>query len=476
MSNSESTPLLSNADPEAVYSRFSPARKVLIVSFVSCSSLLPMFASGSFIPSIQQIAADLETTGQVVSYAVGLSMFGTALSSFFFATYSSFYGRRPMFLAGLPLLCAGSVGVATASTVPQLMIFRLIQALGTSGGGAVGAGVISDIYKVTERGTALGVFSSVNILFAAALMGNILAPLIGGWGAKYASWRIVQLGLFVTGLVIFCAVYFLMPETAHPGTRGVDKLLSRDRNSDGEDSERRRTPIVWLNPFGCLWLLRSPNVLFVMMSGGLALLADYAILVPIAYTLGARYNITNEAVLGALFIPKGLGNMIGAPLAGRLSDHILVRRREEHGTFMPEDRLRACAPGGLFLVPLSMLFCGLTVHFVPGPVGLALALVFFFTNGLGVVAMQGPASAYLIDILRSRSAEVMAVTVGTRALLLSLPVSGLVPAVIHFGVLPTYVGVAVLAWIGYGMIWATLKYGGKMREWADVGFEESATR
>jgi MFS family permease len=43
-----------------------------------------------------------------------------------------------MYLFGLPLLCLGSIGVATAKTIPQLMVFRFIQAFGTSGGLAVG--------------------------------------------------------------------------------------------------------------------------------------------------------------------------------------------------------------------------------------------------------------------------------------------------------------------------------------------------
>lgn len=43
-----------------------------------------------------------------------------------------------MYLFGLPLLCLGSIGVARSRTISQLMVFRFIQALGTSGGMAVG--------------------------------------------------------------------------------------------------------------------------------------------------------------------------------------------------------------------------------------------------------------------------------------------------------------------------------------------------
>lgn len=56
----------------------------------------------------------------------------------------------------------GSIGVALARTVPQLMLFRVLQAFGGGGGMSVGAGVISDIYRLEQRGAAMGVFFAVS--------------------------------------------------------------------------------------------------------------------------------------------------------------------------------------------------------------------------------------------------------------------------------------------------------------------------
>ena len=65
----------------------------------------------------------------------------------------------------MPILRArkdnAKVGVALSNSVPEIMIWRLIQALGTSGGMSVGAAVIGDIYKLTQRGTAMGIFFGV---------------------------------------------------------------------------------------------------------------------------------------------------------------------------------------------------------------------------------------------------------------------------------------------------------------------------
>ena len=84
------------------------------------------------------------------------------------------------------------------------------------------------------------------------LLGPALAPVAGGIAAQYSSWRVMQLALMVAGLVMFTLVFFFLPETSHPGTRGVDK------------AEGGRVRWVWLNPFGSAALLRSPNVTLVV--------------------------------------------------------------------------------------------------------------------------------------------------------------------------------------------------------------------
>jgi MFS family permease len=120
------------------------------------------------------------------------------------------------------------------------------------------------------------------------------------------------------------------------------------------------------------------------MVGTTTLLTDFVLLIPLAYTVGRRYDITNEALIGACFIPNGVGNIIGAPLAGRLSDRIVTKwRRRRGGVWVPEDRLRA-GVSGVYLVPFSILFLGLITTYVDGIPGVVLNLVMLFVNGIGV--------------------------------------------------------------------------------------------
>lgn len=108
-------------------------------------------------------------------------------------------------------------------------------------------------------------------------------------------------------------------------------------------------------------------------------------------------------MIGALLLPSGLGSArmsplvylarcamlrfctVGAPIAGRLSDRVVVGWREKrNGLWVPEDRLRAALPGALVLLPLSVMLSGVFTHYVDGTTGLMLNLGCLFVSGIGV--------------------------------------------------------------------------------------------
>jgi MFS family permease len=452
--DSEDSPLLASTAHEAIYDRFTPDQKRWIVFVVSFAGLLPMFVSSTFVPSIPQIAKDLGSTHAVVSLTISLSILATAVGSLVWAAYSSFYGRRLMYLWGMPFLCIGSCGVAMSTSLRSLLFWRFVQTFGCSGGIPVGAGVIGDIYKLEERGTAIGVF------FGATLFGFAVAPLLGGTAAQYWSWRNLHYSLAAWGLLELFLVYLSFPETSHPGTLGIDKL-----------TRKRWIHITWVNPLSSLWLLRSPNLFAVMLASTLVLLTDFVLLVPLAFTIGVRYGITNEAIIGACFLPNGLGNFIGAPVAGRLSDIVVRRwRKKRKGVWYPEDRLRATWIGGLVMIPLSIGASGLITTYVGGPIGLWLNLLCLYTNGMGVDFVFNPIGSYNVDVAHSRSAEATAASAAIRSLILSAATALIIPSIERIGVAWTDIIAAVLAIIAQGIIFLTIRYGDRMRASVDIGF------
>ena len=63
----------------------------------------------------------------------------------------------------------------------------------------------------------------------------------------------MQYALFIAAVLAFLLIVVALPETSHPGTRGVDTI-----------SDDEKQYFVFLKPLGALWLLRSPNLLAVV--------------------------------------------------------------------------------------------------------------------------------------------------------------------------------------------------------------------
>lgn len=64
----------------------------------------------------------------------------------------------------MPCLALGSFGVSVCHSVPELLFWRAFQAAGSSAGLSTGMAIIGDIYKLEERGTAMGTTLGVSFL------------------------------------------------------------------------------------------------------------------------------------------------------------------------------------------------------------------------------------------------------------------------------------------------------------------------
>lgn len=369
------------------FDRFSPRRKRFMVFIVAFSALLAPFASTSFLPSIPEISEDIKTSASVVNYTVSVYLAVLAIGPLVFAPYASYYGRRPVYLVSLPLYALGSIGVALSNSLVSLLLTRILQGFGASSVLSVGAGTIGDLYRPTERGTAMAMF------YVCVLLGPCLSPVVGGALTEYAtgrwgSWRAMQWLLTGMGGLAVLLTAVGLPETAWTRQCQHDAIPDDERKG-----WRRWWPYrwVWLDPLRPVWLLRYPNILMMSLNSSLVLATTYALLVPLTYTLGPRFNITNALILGTFFLVPGAGNIVGSKLAGPWSDRTVKRWIEKRdGQRIPEDRLRCALLGSGVILPISLLATGATMHYGRGAVGLTFSLIFLFISGIGLMLVLTP--------------------------------------------------------------------------------------
>jgi MFS family permease len=117
-------------------------------------------ASSIFLPSVPQLADDLNTSETIINVTIAIFIVIIGVAPIIWSPLSGFYGRKPVYLASMPITIAGSIGVALSRNVGDIIGTRVLQGIGSSAVLAVGAGTIGDIFRPTERANAMGWFYS----------------------------------------------------------------------------------------------------------------------------------------------------------------------------------------------------------------------------------------------------------------------------------------------------------------------------
>lgn len=124
------------------------------------------------------------------------------------ARMGDLYGKKRIYLTGLGLFTAASLGCALSPDVYWLIGMRAVQGLGGVFVAALGAAIIAEIFPPKERGRALGFIGT------SVLLGVALGPTLGGLILHYASWHWMFLVNIPIGIVVIAALARVLPVIA----------------------------------------------------------------------------------------------------------------------------------------------------------------------------------------------------------------------------------------------------------------------
>ncbi|GAC1659570.1 MAG: MFS transporter [Candidatus Elarobacter sp.] len=97
------------------------------------------------------------------------------------------YGRKRLFVIGVAIFMVASIGCVLAPNVGVLIAARCAQGIGAASAMPESLALISAMFSGEERGRAIGTWSGFASMTGAA------GPVLGGWLAQHASWRLVFL-------------------------------------------------------------------------------------------------------------------------------------------------------------------------------------------------------------------------------------------------------------------------------------------
>jgi DHA2 family multidrug resistance protein len=117
---------------------------------------------------------------------------------------SAYFGRRNYYLASLLIFTVSSAACGFARSLPELVVFRILQGLGGGGLQPVTQAVLVDIFPREKQGAAQALFG------ISALVAPVLGPTLGGYIADNYSWEWIFFINIPPGLLALAVNYAVL--------------------------------------------------------------------------------------------------------------------------------------------------------------------------------------------------------------------------------------------------------------------------
>lgn len=184
-----------------------------------CAACRRLVVRVHHLAAIQREAAATDAIGQSALQAFELSYsLVDAVGIPLGGRLSAFFGARTIFTLGLLAFAVGCLIAALAPTFPLLIAGLIVQASGGAALATLALVVISRVFPVKERGSALGV---VGAMVGA---GQAVGPIAGGTIGEIFGWRGLFVGPMVLMLLLIPIARRILPNDTATDERRFDIL------------------------------------------------------------------------------------------------------------------------------------------------------------------------------------------------------------------------------------------------------------
>ncbi len=312
---------------------------------LSCTSLGMLLAatnSGTLIIALPDLERSLHASLLALVWVILAYLIAATVLVLMAGRLSDLFGRKRAYVGGFVLFALASLGAGFSSGATELIVWRVLQGVGSAFLFANAAALVTDAFPRRELGLAMGANTMV------AAIGLVLGPVLGG-ALVAISWHWVF--WFNVPLALAGAAWgaLVLRELAKPDlVRGYDVLgtmtfiagltgLVLGVSKGGLSGWNNTVVVVGLTAAAVLlpaWVAiekhsRAPmldltifkNRLFAAASGAAFIngLARFALMfVFVFYYQGAQGD--DPVLAGVKLIPLALGMLIASPLAGIYAD------------------------------------------------------------------------------------------------------------------------------------------------------------
>ncbi len=256
-------------------------------------------------------------------------------------------GRRRFFVIAIVGFTAASVLCGLAQTLPQMVLFRLLQGVFGAFLVPMSQSLMFELFPAEQRGQAMALWG------VGVMIGPVIGPALGGWLTEQYNWRWVFYINLPVGIVAALGMLIFLPERARPTARfdwtgfgllglalgSFQIMLDRGQQLDWLGSSEIiteaclaglaafcflvhlalfETPLVAPRLFRDINFLVGMLFIFVV---GVVLYSSLALLTPYLQTLMGYPVLTAGTLMGT----RGIGTMGGMLATGRLLGRVDAR-------------------------------------------------------------------------------------------------------------------------------------------------------
>jgi DHA2 family multidrug resistance protein len=267
------------------------------------------------------------------------------------------FGRKYLFITCLIGFTTTSMMCGAAQTLPQMVVFRLMQGMFGAALVPLSQSTMMDIYPIEQRGKAMAIWG------VGVMVGPILGPTLGGYLTEMYNWRYVFYINLPFGILATLGLLFFMPRSfgnfnlrfdwigfavLSLGIGCLQMMLDRGQDQDWFNSTEVIVEAVLgglgvylfivhmmtaKKPFIPVMLFKDRNFtagLVLMGAVGTILVSSSSLMAPWLQNL-ANYPV--EAA-GLIMAPRGIGTMTAMMASGRLSSKMDPRHLMAAGILM----------------------------------------------------------------------------------------------------------------------------------------------
>ncbi|KAK1750996.1 major facilitator superfamily domain-containing protein [Echria macrotheca] len=329
------SPLPPSPPLERPFHIFTKRQKWVIIGIIGAAGLFSGLSSNIYFPSLDAIANDLHVSLNAVSLTITSYLIVQGISPLIWGSLSDTLGRRPIYIYSFLVYILANIVLSFSPNFPVLLVFRGIQAAGSASTVSIGNGVIQDIATPLERGAFISFYQAIRNFSIA------VGPVIGGILANFFGFRSIFIFLFILSSIVVIAIAVFLPETlrtiAGNGTlrlTGIHQPLIRRFTKEPsymeDPDDTAALPKVSLSTFlEPLRLVVEKDIFVSLVFGGMVYTVWSMVVASTTGLFKPLFGLS-ELTLGLVFIPNGLGTIIGSAIAGKLMTRDFLSHEQQY--------------------------------------------------------------------------------------------------------------------------------------------------